>query len=67
VVWAERRRNSTRSQDGQDKGQRAELAHFVKACRTGAPMPISFESLVATTGATIAVPESLSSGRPERV
>jgi hypothetical protein len=29
-------------------------------------MPISFESLVATTGATIAVSESLSSGRPER-
>ena len=40
---------------------------FVEACRTGAPMPISFESLVATTRATIAVGESLSSGRPERV
>jgi len=67
VVWAGRRRSTTRSQGGQDKGQRAELAHFVEACRTGAPMPISFESLVATTGATIAVSESLSSGRPERV
>ena len=66
-VWAGRRRSSTRSRGGQDKGQRAELASFVEACRTGAPMPISFESLVATTRATIAVGESLSSGRPERV
>ena len=40
---------------------------FVEACRTGAPMPISVESLVATTRATIAVGESLLSGRPERV
>jgi hypothetical protein len=30
-------------------------------------MPITFESLVATTKATIAVEERLSSGRPERV
>jgi len=30
-------------------------------------MPISFQSLVATTGATIAVGKSLASGRPERV
>ena len=37
------------------------------AVRTGAPMPISLESLVATTRATIAVAESLSSGLPERV
>jgi hypothetical protein len=35
--------------------------------RTGAPMPISVESLVATTRATIAVGESLRSGRPEPV
>ena len=31
---------------------------------TGAPMPISLESLVATTSATIAVADSLASGRP---
>ena len=30
-------------------------------------MPISLDSLVATTRATIAVGESLLSGRPERV
>jgi len=67
MVWAGRRRSTTRSRGGQDKGHGAELAHFVEACRTGAPMPISFESLVATTSATIAVGESLLSGRPERV
>ncbi|HXZ70550.1 MAG TPA: Gfo/Idh/MocA family oxidoreductase, partial [Streptosporangiaceae bacterium] len=67
MVWSGRRRSTTRSRGGQDKGHQAELARFVEACRTGAPMPISFESLVATTSATIAVGESLSSGRPERV
>ena len=67
VVWAGRRRSTARSRGGQDKGQRREVAHFVEASRTGAPMPIPLESLVATTRATIAVGESLSSGRPERV
>ena len=35
--------------------------------RTGGPMPISLGSLLATTRATIAVAESLASGRPEQV
>src|SRR5215471_13453127 len=67
VVWTGRHRRTTRSRGGQDKGQRAELAQFVEASRAGAPMPISFESLVATTSATIAIGRSLSSDRPERV
>jgi predicted dehydrogenase len=67
TVWAGRRRSTMRSRGGQDKGQQAELAHFVAAASTGAPMPTSFESLVATTSATIAVAESLSSGQPEQV
>jgi len=66
AVWAGRR-NSTMRSRGQDKGQRAELAAFVEACRIAGPMPITFESLVAITTATIAVQESLSSGRPEAV
>jgi hypothetical protein len=40
---------------------------FVEAVRTGGPMPISLDSLLATTRATIAVGESLLSGRPEQV
>jgi hypothetical protein len=47
-----------------DKGQRAEMGRFVEAIRAGAPMPISLESLAATTRATIAVGESITSGGP---
>jgi len=67
AVWTGRRRSATRARGGQDKGQRMELVRFLDACRSGAPMPIPFESLVATTSATIAVTQSLSSGGPERV
>jgi hypothetical protein len=56
-----------KARGGQDKGQRAEMEQFVEAVRTGAPMPISIDSLLATTRATIAVGESLLSGRPEKV
>jgi predicted dehydrogenase len=67
TVWSGRRQNAIRSLTGQDKGQQAELTQFVEAALAGAPMPISVESLVATTRATIAVSESLTSGRPEYV
>jgi predicted dehydrogenase/threonine dehydrogenase-like Zn-dependent dehydrogenase len=67
TVWAGRREEVMRSRGGQDKGQRTQVGQFVEASLSGAPMPISLESLVATTRATIAVRESLLSGRPERV
>ncbi len=67
AVWAGRKRTTLRSRAGQDKGQKDLLAAFVGAVRTGCAMPISIDSLVATTRATIAVGESLTSGRPERV
>ena len=41
----------------------AELDAFLRAVRLGAPMPIALDSLVATTRATLAVGESLVSGR----
>jgi predicted dehydrogenase len=66
-VWSGRRTNGMRSRGGQDKGQRQQVAAFVAACRSGAAMPISLESLFATTRATIAVGESLITGKPERV
>ncbi|GCD40461.1 bi-domain-containing oxidoreductase [Streptomyces paromomycinus] len=47
-----------------DKGQNAELAAFVKAVRTGGPMPVPLESLVATTAATLAVQAGLAGGAP---
>ena len=65
-VWAGRK-PSTRKARGTDKGQRVELERFVAAVKSGGPMPISFDSLIATTRATIAVDRSLASGRPEMV
>ena len=67
AVWSGRGRTVTRARGGQDKGQRSEMAAFIEAVRTGGPMPISAESLLATTRATIAVGESMQSGRPEPV
>jgi len=66
-VWAGRHASHVRSRGAQDKGQRNQVMRFVEACRTGGPMPICVESMVATTAATIAVGDSLASGRPERV
>jgi predicted dehydrogenase/threonine dehydrogenase-like Zn-dependent dehydrogenase len=67
TVWTGRRQNSTKSRGSQDKGQAQQVARFVEAVKTGAPMPIPLDSLVATTRATIAIGASLSSGKPERV
>jgi predicted dehydrogenase/threonine dehydrogenase-like Zn-dependent dehydrogenase len=66
-VWTGKGKSTTKARGGQDKGQQSEMAQFVDAVRTGGPMPISADSLLATTRATIAVGESLLSGRPERV
>ncbi|HET7821216.1 MAG TPA: bi-domain-containing oxidoreductase [Ornithinibacter sp.] len=64
TVWTRGGRDTKRSFTGQDKGQRPELDAFLEAVRLGAAMPIGLDSLVATTRATIAVGESLASGRP---
>jgi predicted dehydrogenase/threonine dehydrogenase-like Zn-dependent dehydrogenase len=66
-VWTGRGTDTTKARGGQDKGQRSEMDAFVAAVRSGGPMPIGADSLLATTRATIAVGESLLSGRPERV
>ena len=66
TVWSGRAGNGTRSRR-QDKGQRGQLARFVEAVQAGAPMPITPESLLATTRATIAVGQSAASGRPEMI
>jgi predicted dehydrogenase/threonine dehydrogenase-like Zn-dependent dehydrogenase len=64
-VWTGQGKSTMKARGGPDKGQRSELAAFVETVRTDAPMPISLESLLATTRATIAVGGSLLSGRPE--
>ncbi|WP_274910795.1 bi-domain-containing oxidoreductase [Streptomyces sp. WZ-12] len=55
---------SSRLPRARDKGQNAELAAFIKAVRTGGPMPVPLESLVATTAATLAVRAGLAGGTP---
>ncbi|GAA1582463.1 bi-domain-containing oxidoreductase [Kribbella hippodromi] len=65
-VWTGRK-PSTRKSRSTDKGQQNELERFIAAVQTGGPMPIPFDSLVATTRATIAVDRSIASGKPERV
>jgi predicted dehydrogenase/threonine dehydrogenase-like Zn-dependent dehydrogenase len=67
TVWSGRTKTSMRARVRQDKGQRDQLRCFVEAVRAAAPMPISLESLLATTRATIAVGDSLASGRPEHI
>lgn len=64
TVWSGRRRRAQRSPMKIDKGQRGELDQFLAAARSGGPMPISIASLAATTRATLAVRESLATGRP---
>ncbi|MET7985007.1 MULTISPECIES: bi-domain-containing oxidoreductase [unclassified Streptomyces] len=63
-VYGRKRWVSSRLPKARDKGQSAELAAFVKAVRTGGPMPVPLESLVATTAATLAVRAGLSGGAP---
>ncbi|MFF3450217.1 bi-domain-containing oxidoreductase [Streptomyces sp. NPDC002667] len=63
-VYGRKRWVSSRLPKARDKGQSAELAAFVKAVRTGGPMPVPLESLVATTAATLAVQAGLAAGAP---
>ncbi len=66
TVWSGRGKATSKARGGQDKGQRTEMEQFVEAVRTGAPMPIAADALLAVTRATVAVGESLLSGKPER-
>jgi predicted dehydrogenase/threonine dehydrogenase-like Zn-dependent dehydrogenase len=52
-VWTPRGRERKRSLSGQDKGQRSEVAAFIRSVQRGGPMPICLDSLVATTRATL--------------
>lgn len=63
-VYGRKKWVSSRLPKARDKGQNAELAAFVKAVRTGGPMPVPLESLVATTAATLAVQTGLAGGVP---
>ncbi|MGH3265531.1 MAG: Gfo/Idh/MocA family protein, partial [Trebonia sp.] len=66
-LWAGRRVSTARARGGRDKGQRSEMRQFIDSVAAGGPMPITVDSLLATTSATVAAGASLLSGRPERV
>lgn len=66
-VYGRKRWTSSRLPKARDKGQQAEVDAFITALRTGVAMPISLDSLVSTTLATLAVHRSLETGAPVRL
>jgi predicted dehydrogenase len=65
TVWSGSRAHVRRHLSTPDKGQRSEIKAFLDAVRTGAPMPISLESLTATTRATLTAVEGILSRTPQ--
>jgi polar amino acid transport system substrate-binding protein len=49
--------------DFRDKGQAEEVRRFIAAAKSGGPMPIPLEEIVASTRATLAILQSLRTGR----
>jgi predicted dehydrogenase len=54
TVWSGARARVRRPLGSPDKGQSAQIDEFLRAVRSGGPMPISLESLATTTRATLA-------------
>jgi hypothetical protein len=67
TVWSGRRKRVGRVYGAIDKGQASQLVAFIGSVRSGTAMPISLDSLAATTRATLAVATSQASGSPEPV
>jgi predicted dehydrogenase/threonine dehydrogenase-like Zn-dependent dehydrogenase len=67
TVWSGRRKRVARVFGAIDKGQAAQLEAYLGALRSDKAMPISLESLAATTRATLAVATSQAGGSPELV
>jgi len=49
--------------DFRDKGQAEEVREFVQAVKSGGPMPIALDEILESTRATLAVAESMRTGR----
>jgi predicted dehydrogenase len=67
AVWSGRKPWRTRTFSSPDKGQKSQVDAFFEAVRQGSAMPIPLASLVATTKATLAAEQSLTSRGTERV
>jgi predicted dehydrogenase/NADPH:quinone reductase-like Zn-dependent oxidoreductase len=59
TVWSGARPHISRHFGSPDKGQPAEIKAFIDAVRSDGPMPISLESLAATTRATLAATSAM--------
>ncbi len=59
TIWSGVRPRVSRHIGSPDKGQPAEIKAFVDAVRSAGPMPISLESLTATTRATLAAASAM--------
>ena len=61
-------RNKNRKLKGrQDKGHNFELEEFVKAVKSGAPIPVDFRESIAVTVTTFRVLDSLRTGLPQKI
>jgi predicted dehydrogenase len=67
TVWSGTRARTRRVLGAMDKGQRSQVEAFIASVRTDSPMPISLDSLTATTRATLAAAAGLASGAPLRL
>ncbi len=67
TLWSGRKSTSNRARGRINKGQGQEIGAFIDAVRTGGPMPITWQSLVTTTSATLAVERSLAAGSAQKV
>ena len=64
TVWSGTRVRVRRHHGSPDKGQSAEIKAFLDALRTDGPMPISLDSLTATTRATLIAASAVVSPTP---
>jgi predicted dehydrogenase len=67
TVWAGAHSRARRHLGPPDKGQRAQIAAFLFSLRSGGPMPISLESLTATTRATLAAAAAVALRTPQKL
>ena len=65
TVWSGSRTRVRRQLGSPDKGQGAEIKAFIDSVRTGGPMPISLDSLTATTRATFAAATGVATRAPQ--
>ncbi len=67
TVWSGTHARVRRHLGATDKGQRAQITAFLESVRTGGPMPISLDSVTATTRATLAAAAGMAGRTPREL